>query len=78
MTLAKYKVQKVDETADPILRNLFELYLHDMAEWFEFDTSKVRRYSFPSQLEVSDKGIDVYLIYSGDISMSLSPLHVYQ
>ena len=39
MTLGKYKVQKVDETADPILRNLFELYLHDIAEWFEFYTS---------------------------------------
>ncbi|MBT3624259.1 MAG: GNAT family acetyltransferase [Gammaproteobacteria bacterium] len=46
MTLGKYKVQKVDETVDPILRNLFELYLHDMAEWFEFDTSEGGHYFF--------------------------------
>ena len=53
----KFRVQKVDQSADPILRNLFELYLHDMAEWFEFDTSSEGSFSFPTQQEVWDKAL---------------------
>lgn len=70
MLLGKYTVKKVDQSADPILRNLFELYLHDMAEWFEFDTSPEGNYSFPTGQEVWDKGNDVYIVYSGEIPIA--------
>lgn len=70
MLSGKFRVQKVDQSTDPILRNLFELYLHDMAEWFEFDTSSEGNFSFPTQQEVWDKGVDVHFIYSGEIPIA--------
>ena len=70
MLSGKYTVQKVGPSADPILRNLFELYLHDMAEWFEFDTSAEGNYSFPTGQEIWDKGVDVYFVYSEEIPIA--------
>ena len=32
-----FVVHQATQDQDPILANLFELYLHDMAEWFRFD-----------------------------------------
>ena len=35
-----FRIARVDRTADDVLGNLFEHYLHDMAQWFEFDTDR--------------------------------------
>lgn len=65
-----YRVQKIDQSADAILRNLFELYLHDMAEWFEFDATIEGNYAFSTQQEIWDKGIEVYFVYCGEIPVA--------
>ena len=31
-------VERIDESSNALITNLFEYYLHDMAEWFLFDT----------------------------------------
>ena len=33
-----FTVERIDESSNAIITNLFEYYLHDMAEWFLFDT----------------------------------------
>jgi predicted acetyltransferase len=38
MTARELTVAQVGPEAEPVLRNLFEHYLHDMSEWFHFDT----------------------------------------
>jgi predicted acetyltransferase len=50
---------------DPLLRNLFELYLHDMAEWFQFDIGADGRYDYDTQAAVWDMGYDVRLVKVG-------------
>ena len=62
-----FHIVQVERSSDQILSNLFELYLHDMAEWFQFDTTAEGNYAFPTQQEIWDKGIDVYLLYHGEI-----------
>jgi predicted acetyltransferase len=62
-----FTIVQVEESSDQILSNLFELYLHDMAEWFEFDTTREGNFAFPTQQEVWDKGVDVYFLYSEEI-----------
>jgi len=37
---------RVGTEAAPIVANLFEFYLHDMAEWFLFDTDEEGRYGY--------------------------------
>ena len=58
-----FHISRVDSSADLVLRNLFEHYLHDMAQWFEFDTELDGRYSYPTN-EVWEKGYDVYFAYA--------------
>ena len=58
-----FHITRVDRSADHVLRNLFEHYLHDMAQWFEFDTEIDGRYAY-STGEVWDKGYDVYFAYT--------------
>lgn len=62
-----FRIVQVGKSKDRILRNLFELYLHDMAEWFEFDTTPKGNFAFPTRQEVWDKGVDVHLLYSAEI-----------
>lgn len=57
------RMQQVDRSADPVLRNLFEHYLHDMAEWFGFDTREDGAYGYPTD-QLWDQGCDVFLAYS--------------
>jgi predicted acetyltransferase len=56
-------MQRVDRASDEVLGNLFEHYMHDMAEWFEFDTNEDGAYSYPTH-KVWDQGWDVFLAYS--------------
>lgn len=57
------RMQRVDRSADPVLRNLFEHYLHDMAEWFGFDTNDDGAYAYPTE-QIWEQGCDVFLAYS--------------
>ena len=57
------RMQRVDRSADPVLQNLFEHYLHDMAEWFGFDTQEDGAYSYPTG-QIWDQGCDVFIAYS--------------
>jgi hypothetical protein len=44
--LAKVEIQPQQPGEAPVLANLFELYLHDMAEWFGFDLGADGRYGY--------------------------------
>jgi predicted acetyltransferase len=38
--------ERVGIAADPILRNLYQLYIHDMSEWLQLDAGDDGRFSF--------------------------------
>jgi predicted acetyltransferase len=58
-------VSKIGPESDVVLRNLFEHYIHDMAEWFEIDTKADGSYSYDTSL-VWENGYDAYLAKVGD------------
>ena len=39
-------VERIDESSNALIANLFNLYMHDMAEWFLFDTEEDGRYGY--------------------------------
>jgi predicted acetyltransferase len=51
--------------SDLLLRNLFEHYIHDMAEWFDIDTEADGSYSYDTSL-IWERGYDAYLARVGD------------
>lgn len=66
MVLIDIKILRVDRSHDPILRNLLELYVHDMAEWFKFESGKDGRYGYATEKFWGDDHA-VYLAYAGPI-----------
>jgi predicted acetyltransferase len=50
---------------DVVLRNLFEYYVHDMAEWFEIDTKADGSYSYDTS-SVWNNGCEAWLAKLGD------------
>ena len=38
--------ERVGKEADPILRNLYQLYVHDMSEWFGMEARADGRFDF--------------------------------
>lgn len=58
-------ISKIGPESDVLLRNLFEHYMHDMAEWFEIDTKADGSYSYDTSL-VWARGYDAYLAEVGD------------
>jgi predicted acetyltransferase len=58
-------ISKIGPESDILLRNLFEHYLHDMAEWFELDTKADGSYSYDTSV-IWKKGYDAYLAKVGD------------
>jgi len=58
-------ISKIGPESDVLLRNLFEHYIHDMAEWFEIDTKADGSYSYDTSL-VWENGYDAYLAKLGD------------
>lgn len=58
-------LSKIGPESDVLLRNLFEHYIHDMAEWFEIDTQPDGSYSYDTA-SVWAKGYDAYLAKLGD------------
>jgi len=43
-------LSKIGLESEVLLRNLFQYYLHDMAEWFEIDTQADGSYSYDTSL----------------------------
>jgi len=58
-------ISKLGPDSDVILRNLFEFYMHDMAEWFDLDTKADGSYSYDTR-DVWKNGHDAYLAKLGD------------
>ena len=48
-------IATVGADADLIVTNLFEHYLHDMAEWFGLDTQDDGRYGYHWQIGADDR-----------------------
>jgi predicted acetyltransferase len=57
--------RRVDRSHDPILINLFEHYLHDMAEWFQFDYRPDGRYGMDTATYWNN-GAEAWFAYVGD------------
>lgn len=55
----------------PVLGNLFEHYLHDMAEWFEFDSNADGSYDYPASACWADDGA-VFVPYSGAVPIGFA------
>ena len=66
-----FEVVRTDRSSDSVLRNLFEFYLHDLAEWFKFDQLPDGRYT-QSTDPYWQNGHDVYLLYSAEIPVGFS------
>lgn len=56
---------KLGPESDVLLKNLFEHYIHDMAEWFDIDTEPDGSYSYDTA-SVWRHGYDVYLAKAGE------------
>ncbi len=65
------RIVRVDRSADAVLRNLFEHYMHDMAEWFGFDTGEDGAYAYPTE-DVWAEGCDVFVGYLGKIPVGFA------
>lgn len=63
MSASDFRVDRVGRSSDQILRNLMEHYLHDMAEWFEFDSREDGSYSYATDRFWGD-GFAVFVAYS--------------
>jgi predicted acetyltransferase len=68
---SSYRVERVDGSAEPVLGNLFEHYLHDMAEWFLFDAHEDGLYHFSTE-RVWQDGYHVHLLYSNQIPVGFA------
>jgi len=66
-----YRIEQVDASADAVLRNLYEFYLHDMAEWFLFDTTEEGSYQHQTET-IWQLGDRVYLLYFDKIPVGFA------
>ena len=57
-------MERIDKSSNAIISNLFEYYLHDMAEWFRFDTGDDGRYHY-DMAPHWQRGDEVYLLRCG-------------
>jgi predicted acetyltransferase len=58
-------VSKIGPESQAALQNLFEHYLHDMAEWFEVDTKPAGGHAYDTS-SIWENGCDAYLAKLGD------------
>jgi predicted acetyltransferase len=65
MSPSSLSISKMGPESDVLLRNLFEHYIHDMAEWFEIDTKPDGSYSYDTS-QVWENGYDAYLATAGN------------
>ena len=64
-------VRRVDRSHDTTLQNLFEHYLHDMAEWFQFDYAPNGRYALDPAI-YRNSGAEVWFAYAGEIPIAFA------
>ncbi len=58
-------ISEIGPESDVLLRNLFEHYIHDLAEWFDIDTRADGSYSYDTSLVWKD-GCLAFLARVGD------------
>jgi predicted acetyltransferase len=68
---AGLEIRRVDRSREAVMRNLLELYCHDMAEWFLLDAGEDGRYSYPAEKVWNDQ-VDVYLASLGAIPIAFA------
>lgn len=69
--VAEFRIVKVDRLEDQVLKNLLEHYLHDMAQWFGFDSLEDGSYSYSTD-HIWDEGLDVFLTYANLIPIGFA------
>src|SRR5438067_196390 len=57
---SELSISRIGPESDVLLRNLFEHYVHDMAEWFDIDTKPDGSYSYDTST-IWSNGYDAYL-----------------
>ena len=62
---SEVKIVRVGAEAHGVIANLFELYMHDMAEWFQFDIGTDGRYGYDLN-NYWQQGDRAYLAWAGD------------
>ncbi|MBZ5609174.1 MAG: hypothetical protein LAP38_13005 [Acidobacteriia bacterium] len=65
MPPSNLSISKIGAESDVVLRNLFEFYVHDMAQWFDVDLKADGSYSYDTS-SVWRNGYDAYLAKLGD------------
>jgi len=60
MQTVNLTVERIDVSANALITNLFEYYLHDMAEWFLFDTEADGHYGY-DMAKHWQRGDEVYI-----------------
>lgn len=68
---AGFRVLPRDRSASVVLGNLFEHYLHDMAEWFDLETHPSGAYEYPAGRCWDDDGA-VYFAYLGELPIGFA------
>jgi predicted acetyltransferase len=58
-------ISRIGPESDMLLRNLFEHYIHDMAEWFEIDTKPDGSYSYDTSV-IWENSYETYVAKTGD------------
>src|SRR5262245_64792900 len=71
MNKPDFVVRRVDRSHDTTLQNLFEHYLHDMAEWFQFDYDTQGRYGM-DMATYWNQGIEAWIAYVGDVPIGFA------
>jgi predicted acetyltransferase len=66
-----FVIRRVDRSYDTTLQNLFEHYLHDMAEWFQFDYGPYGRYGM-DMATYWNNGVEAWIPYVGDIPIGFA------
>ncbi len=65
------EVRQVDRSQDAVLRNLLNLYIHDMAEWFLIDSDEDGRYAYDTE-PLWENGVDVHFVYHGRVPVGFA------
>jgi predicted acetyltransferase len=65
MQASNFSISKIGPESEVVLRNLFQYYLHDMAEWFDVDAQADGSYLYDTS-SIWAKGYDAYLAKVGD------------
>lgn len=66
MNRPNFEAVLVGSSLEPVLANLFAFYLHDMAQWFQFEQAPTGDYPHSFARYWQDDH-DVYLLYANNI-----------